>query len=455
MRFLGIILLFYLIPFKLFSQDSVQFKQFFYPSGKLSSEGYLVNGKPDKYWKNFYESGLISSEGNRKSFLLDSTWNFYNQEGKITSAINYKLGKKEGFKYTYYDSILISKETYSNDEKNGITYTFFPNGKLKLETPFIKNVIEGKSYEYSDIEDSLIIVIREYKTGILKKEININRKNNKGRQGLWISFYPDKTIESEATYIDNVLDGYIKKYNAEGKLLLVEQYENGNIIKSSKDIIKYDSSTIQNQKDNTQEVVKIKEEGVFQNGIKVGKWKYFYDNGKVSQEGEYNSKGKPIGEWRWYYESGKILREENYINGLYDGLITEYSDSGKIVMKGMFSEGLKQGEWFYEIGDYKEIGNYKDNMKTGIWKHYYTPYNKVIYIGEYKDGDPIGKHKIYYNTGVLKEEGSYAGGLKNGDWFYYLETTEREKVITFRNGEEWKVNGQLVLKETTNGEEKR
>ena len=51
--------------------DSTQWvtKQFFYDNGKLASEGFLHNGKPDGYWKSYYETGIIKSEGNRKNYV--------------------------------------------------------------------------------------------------------------------------------------------------------------------------------------------------------------------------------------------------------------------------------------------------------------------------------------------------------------------------------------------------
>ena len=50
------------------------FHQYFYPDGKVSSEGILVDGKPEGHWKTFYETGVLKSEGNRVDFQLDSTW---------------------------------------------------------------------------------------------------------------------------------------------------------------------------------------------------------------------------------------------------------------------------------------------------------------------------------------------------------------------------------------------
>jgi len=41
--------------------------KFYYPSGKLSSEGTMVKGKPDGYWKSYYENGQLKSEGNMAS----------------------------------------------------------------------------------------------------------------------------------------------------------------------------------------------------------------------------------------------------------------------------------------------------------------------------------------------------------------------------------------------------
>ena len=66
------------------AQDSVVtdgFVTFRYPSGAKSSEGTLVNGQPDGWWRSFDEDGNLLSEGNRKDFLLDSVWTFY-QKGK-------------------------------------------------------------------------------------------------------------------------------------------------------------------------------------------------------------------------------------------------------------------------------------------------------------------------------------------------------------------------------------
>ena len=66
-------------------QDSINpngYNVFYYPNGKVSSEGPMRDGKPDGYWKTYNEAGMLVSEGNRKNFELDSTWRFFDNEGK-------------------------------------------------------------------------------------------------------------------------------------------------------------------------------------------------------------------------------------------------------------------------------------------------------------------------------------------------------------------------------------
>ena len=60
-----------------------EIKQFFYPDGSVSSEGTMVNGKPDGYWKSYYQDGTLKSVGKRTNFQLDSIWCFYDEHGNL------------------------------------------------------------------------------------------------------------------------------------------------------------------------------------------------------------------------------------------------------------------------------------------------------------------------------------------------------------------------------------
>ncbi len=500
---------FCILTFNLFSQDSIKFQTYYYPSGVKSSEGYLVNGKPDKYWINYYENGVKSVEGNRKNYQLDSIWNFYNRSGKIINIISYSQGKKNGWSYFFSDS-LNTKEFYQKGIKNGKTFEYYPNGNIHWERNFVKGKEQGNSYEYSYLNDSLIITIKEYKNDVPQKEREINRVDHKkNKQGMWIQFYDSKSIKKEEPYLNNLLHGYVKMYDTLGGLKEIKKYEYGVLIENPKELMKAevrketDSATkiktvgpyVDGKKDGVfksydekgsliavenfqngisisygnlgeggvkngawkeyYEDKKLKIEGTYTKDIKTGVWKYYHRNGALEQTGQYNTSGKAIGEWKWYYDNGNLLREETFENGLEEGEMTEYSIDGKIISKGKYSGGMKEGMWLYEMGVYKEFGNYKDDLKEGMWKHEYTDNNTKRFEGEFIAGQAAGEHKYYYPSGNLKSKGPCVGGYKNGDWIYYLESGEQEKIITFINDEEYKVNGQLVVKKEKDGKEKK
>ena len=111
--FLAIGLLFSL---KAFSQT--EYKTYSYPSGQVSSEGTLRDGRPDGLWKTYYESGQLKSIGKRTEFLLDSTWVFFSESGDTSLMVNYKKDLKNGPRFTYgKDDILM--EPFVNDVKQG------------------------------------------------------------------------------------------------------------------------------------------------------------------------------------------------------------------------------------------------------------------------------------------------------------------------------------------------
>src|SRR5271163_442963 len=67
------------------------YNKFYYPGGKIESEGTMKEGVPEGYWKTYYEDGTLKSEGNRSNHTLDGDWKFYTEKGIITTEINYKL----------------------------------------------------------------------------------------------------------------------------------------------------------------------------------------------------------------------------------------------------------------------------------------------------------------------------------------------------------------------------
>ena len=135
---------------------------------------------------------------------------------------------------------------------------------------------------------------------------------------------------------------------------------------------------------------------------------------------------------------------EDYENGKEKGFVFEYDTTGKVIVKGEYFYGLREGVWKYEINDYKEKGSYIGGMKTGKWKKTYITTKKDKFKGEYLNDIPIGKHVYYYSNGQIKTEGKYKDGEKDGEWIYYNELGDIVITYLYKDGREFKRDGVKV-----------
>ncbi|MEI7662416.1 MAG: toxin-antitoxin system YwqK family antitoxin [Bacteroidota bacterium] len=484
------------------AQDTLQkdgFCKFYYPSGKISSEGTLKNGKPDGYWKSYNINGTIKSEGNRKNSELDSTWKFYNGNGRLLLEINYKAGKKDGLKITYLDKETV-KENFRNDIKEGYTRYYYPDGKIKQEIPYVRGLEQGFAKEYGF--DGNVITLTEYKRGFIVDRLRINRKDQDGRrQGKWYAFYGSGNLHTEVTFKDDKKNGYLKEYAENGDLLKISKYVDDVLQPEAEEIQKLEvqneyypdgkikiSAMFRNgvpegitREYNTDGMVEksylykngvvigtgimkddgsrdgywkdfyadgsLKSEGNYDNGKQVGEWKYYHPNGKIEQTGRFSKQGKLDGRWRWYFETGQLLKEENYRNGFKEGLSSEYDETGRVIEEGEFVNGNEDGPWFEIIGDSYIRGTYRDGLRNGMWYNYYLNLNgaktdSLLYFkGGFVEDNPDGKHIWYWENGKIKDEGSYVMGKKEGEWLKYNFDGTLFMVITYREGVEVRYDG--------------
>ena len=419
MKSLGILItLLFAFQFNLKAQ--IEYKVFYYPNGQKSSEGTLVEGKPNGFWKNYFDTGVLKSEGNRRDFQLDSTWKFFRVDGSLQQSIEYKSNVKSG-EECFYDSLGRKERmtTYISDIKSGPAKEYFTSGKEKISFNYINNQIEGKYFEYA--EDGRVITRRTYKNGLIYSEEKINRYNKNGqRVGLWIDLRENGKLKEEGNYLIGMKEGTFKVYNKQGEFLKFEFYELGVLKENSEEteFVKiekfYDEKGRVIERGGTKNGLKhgtfqtldstgniifsrlylndikqaegkfdtlnreigewkyffpngsIRSSGSYSNGKKIGDWKYYFENGKLEQSGKYDN-NFISGKWLWYYPNGIVLREEYYRKGKLDGHYIENDSLGKVVLEGDYADGLKQGKWFRFINDHKEEGEYVDDERNGVW----------------------------------------------------------------------------------------
>ncbi len=498
-RFIYIVLS--IVSFSVYAQeDSLEFIQYRFDDGTISSEGYLNNGVPDGYWKSYYPTGILKAEGNRDSTKLDGAWKFYNEEGVLQSVIRYTDGIKNGVRETWRDSCLIAAEPYVNDRQEGLSKYYYPDGTLRRQVPFSDGREQGRGFHFRP--DSVVDVILTYKSGVLTNEQEINRTNRLGlKQGVWMEFYPNMNVRVEGTYKDDLKHGFWKYYRRDGNLIRIERWIMGVLQVDDKETANIEvrreihpstgaMASIGSYQNGVKEGVHqtFDENGepigaeLFSNGIllakgryddrgrKQGKWEYFYEDGTLKATGNYvddfkNNEWKyyfqdstleqrgryildaPDGTWKWFFNDGNIRKEQQFVDGLESGPVLEWNDSNQVIVEGQFIDGLKTGIWKYTNHNVLETGEFVQGERDGTWTIRWSDIDQIQLKAEWQNGVLNGWYTRFYKNGEMRERGRYAGGERDGLWEFFAENGARIVTVEYENGEEIKYNGDRLSNE--------
>lgn len=446
-----------LLSCSLFAQNegNGDFVQYRYENGNVSSEGFLVNGKPDGYWKSYYENGTLKSEGNRLFFELDSIWKFYYQSGELQTEIYYRNGQRNGYtqNYSYFlnkDSVQVhyleSQELYLNGLREGVSYYYCPEGYILYSYPYKNDKRSGEGYEYD--KDGNIISIITYHRGYLIDKIKINRIDEKGqKQGRWIEFYPSGVRKNEVQYTDGKINGIYRKYDASGRAISEQRFVNGEpftINKSNNDektqFAELRTSYFPNGNIQTQ--------GAFLNDMPVGIHNDYDESGKIIRsreytfesvllgEGLFDEKGKRTGLWKLYDAYNEYYYAQgSYKSGKKNDLWKYFYKNGNKELEGSYDNDKPDGEWvwLYPNGNKRRIENYYLGKQEGLYIEYDSLENEVV-KGEYFDGEKKGQWR--YVVGEIIECGNYDEGQKTGTWkHYYIDNNKTCYVGKYSNGD--------------------
>ena len=477
--------------------------RFYHPNGQLSSEGLMVAGKPDGYWKTYYPNGVLKSEGNRTNNELDSVWMFYSEKGLPSQLITYSEDRRNGPRKTFdEEGMLVQVEFFNDDVRTDKVELFYPSGQLRELIPIDttgKGIEHGTGYLF-DEEDGRIIEVNTYVNGYLSGRERLNRKDKFGqRQGMWRTFHGNMAPHEEGRYRNDKKDGYWREYDHSENLVQTLKYDNGLLIPEPTELAKIDIKRTYHPNAQVKSVgsyLKGTEEGVHRffskegvvesakvfrsgkvvgegvvdpEGRRQGKWKEYYDTGELRSEGSYKDdrreaewvffyrdgkeeqrgayrKGLPDGDWRWLHRNGQLWREEVFYEGREDGISIEYNDTGAVVSRGQYIDGERDGQWIIDIGEHREEGEYRVGQRYGVWKYFFKD-DKLKFEGKFMDGREDGEHVSYHENGAVRLRGRYKFGEKEGDWISYTQESEIINVVTYERGEVVKVDGLRVPKQ--------
>ncbi len=371
---------------------------------------------------------LIKSQINPNGYNI-----FYHENGKISSEGNMREGKPDGYWKTFNEEeILVSEGNRKNFELDSTWKFYDDQGKIKMEI----NYLNGKKYG----------VRKTYREDEIIEENFVNDI----KQGITSWYYTDGKLKKKVNFIDGLEEGMAKEYAKNGRIITLITYKSGFIVAREK-INRYDN-----------------------NKRKHGKWKYFYSNGILRQEGIYKH-GLEDGYFKDYDVNGDLITTAKFIDGVKkedarelvkldvkkdfypdgkvkivamynkegkpEGIRREYAPDGSIERSYIFKNGIIIGEgivtekgerdgfWkeYYDEGNLRAEGKYDKDVKNGPWKYYHKN-GKLEQEGSYnKEGQPDGEWWWYYGSGeILREEYYYLGRLDGT----MTEYSEEGEVIT-------------------------
>lgn len=362
-------------------------------------------------------------------FPQDSIAVFYYPDGKIASKGPIVKGKPDGYWITYHENGKIKSE---GNRKNYLlegTWKFYDDNEiLKLSIDYKEDKKHGKRITYLDNQ-------------ILEEQYEENLKN-----GLTILYDTLKQKLEQTPFRNGKEQGLGKIFSKDGRIIEIIEYKEGYIV-ARENINRLDK-----------------------NNMKQGKWKWFYNNDILKQEGNYvNNKkhgffkyydtdGNLINIERYhyddllkgaaetaqyeirraYYKSGTLKIEAAYLNNQLEGTtrffdslsgkitVSYWYENGKLMGEGLIDEnGFKQGEWkeYYKSGKLKALGFYKNGFRFGYWKYFYEDGN-LEQEGLYIDNElPHQSWKWYYNNGKPLRIENYKNGILEGNFIEYDDSS--------------------------------
>ena len=283
---------------------------------------------------NIFFLSTITGYSQEKTVTIKKTIGFGKE---VYHVRNKKDNIKQGpYSYKYFNNVHIEGQ-YLNDSKQGnwqyfigdnfkingfydkggkdSLWTYSENNKLKAEIHYKNGRRNGTATGY---EEGKIHSILPYKNGKI--------------DGVKKVFYENGSTKFEVGFKNDTVDGDLKYYDIEGKMILHLIYKNNRPFSLEKmempDSIKYFS-------------------GKLKNG--TGSIRIFSKN--------------------MHTDSIFLVSEQEYSNGFLNGKCTEYGENGKLKFTGNYKHNCMIGQWnFYNPNDPKAHAIKAYSLKDSIRK---------------------------------------------------------------------------------------
>ncbi len=262
-------------------------------NGSMSVMTQVIGGTPD-----------VTPMAER-SWLFDGLSCAWDEEGNLMAEIPYCQGSIEGTAVHYHKNGQIWKAIpYSKNQADGLVQIFKSDGELLQQIHYVQGQRQGYSWRYWDCDH--LASQEEYNCGKLVNGQYFDQQGNvvgEVKQGNGYRAVFGKThIQELQEYVDGVLEGEVKVFNAEGRLKRIYHVKNG--IKHGEEIEYYDRLT-------AALTPQPKLSFHWYEGKVQGLAKTWYTNGNQESQKEMakNAKNGVLTAW---YRDGNLMMMEEY-----------------------------------------------------------------------------------------------------------------------------------------------
>lgn len=88
-------------------------------------------------------------------------------------------------------------------------------------------------------------------------------------------------------------------------------------------------------------------------------FKKFYHSNQLAEQGKFKN-GLKVGLWKTWFQNGKMETTQEFYNGLSSGKFQKFDPNGNLIEKGKYSKGKKHGLWVNYIS--KDTIQYKNGV---------------------------------------------------------------------------------------------
>ncbi len=172
----------------------------------------------------------------------------------------------------------------------------------------------------------------------------------------------------------------------------------------------------------------------------------FNDGNAAKLEERYES---DLALYTSYWDNGQKKNEGNYKDGKKEGKWTGWHHDGSKNTEENYKKGKKDGFCFlyHENGEILFEDHYIDGKKQGVQRHY-SENGQITLESTCKDDKEVGKLNFWYENGQKELEGNYKDGRKDGKWTDWHENGQIHEEQNWKDHEKdgkwtaWYENGQ-------------